>query len=134
MISFFYKKSLNNACQSQNFCLYLILTTIIYVKSLISIKMNEESLKNQLKAADEKGLVTIIEQVTKDVSDGRYRKVEVQHDVVTVLSQKRPRVNSKTRKAYQQFLYQVMGAASKNLDVMKKIRLFSKDNNLEIDC
>ena len=63
--------------------------------------MKEESLKVQLKAADEKELVELVNGVTEQIRNGRYRKVEVQRDVVTVLSQRRPRVNSVTRPAYQ---------------------------------
>ncbi len=91
----------------------------------------KESLKNQLKSANEQELVELISGVTEQVRNGRYRKVEVQRDVVTVLSQKRPRVNSVTRPAYQAFVYNVSGAASKNLEVMRKVRAFAKENNLE---
>ena len=52
--------------------------------------MKEESLKVQLKAADEKELVELVNGVTEQIRNGRYRKVEVQRDVVTVLSQRRP--------------------------------------------
>ena len=72
--------------------------------------MKEESLKVQLKAADEKELVELVNGVTEQIRNGRYRKVEVQRDVVTVLSQRRPRVNSVTRPAYQAFIYNVSGA------------------------
>lgn len=48
--------------------------------------MKEESLKVQLKAADEKELVELVNGVTEQIRNGRYRKVEVQRDVVTVLS------------------------------------------------
>ena len=51
--------------------------------------------------------------------------------VVTVLSQRRPRVNSVTRPAYQAFIYNVSGAASKNQEVMRKARAFAKEHNLE---
>lgn len=93
--------------------------------------MKEESLKVQLKAADEKELVELVNGITEQIRNGRYRKVEVQRDVVTVLSQRRPRVNSVTRPAYQAFIYNVSGAASKNQEVMRKARAFAKEHNLE---
>ena len=49
----------------------------------------EESLKNQLKSADEKQLVELIAVVTEELKNGRYRKVGVQRAVVAVLCQRR---------------------------------------------
>lgn len=89
------------------------------------------NLKNQLKAANESELVSLINNVTEQIRNGRYRKVEVQRDVVTVLSQRKPRVNAVTREVYQAFIYNVCGAASKNQDVMKRVRTFAKENGLE---
>ena len=59
----------------------------------------EESLKNQLKSADEKQLAEFIAFITEELKNGRYRKVGVQRAVVAVLSQRRPRVNAVTRQA-----------------------------------
>ncbi len=93
--------------------------------------MKEESLKAQLKSANEKELADLIMGVSEQVRHGRYRKVEVQRDVVTILAQKRPRVNSYTRSAYQSFVYNVGSAASKNQEVMRKLRSFAKEYNLK---
>lgn len=92
----------------------------------------EESLKNQLKSADEKQLVELIAVVTEELKNGRYRKVGVQRAVVAVLSQRRPRVNAVTREAYQAFVCCVGSVASKNQEVMKKLRSFVKANNLSL--
>ncbi len=92
----------------------------------------EESLKNQLKSADEKQLAEFIAFITEELKSGRYRKVGVQRAVVAVLSQRRPRVNAVTRQAYQAFVYCVNSAASKNQEVMKKLRSFVKANNLSL--
>ncbi len=92
----------------------------------------EESLKKQLKSADEKQLAEFIAFITEELKNGRYRKVGVQRAVVAVLSQRRPRVNAVTREAYQAFVCCVNGAASKNQEVMKKLRSFVKANNLSL--
>ncbi len=99
--------------------------------NLISKKM-ENNLKNQLKNADDRELASIVNNLTEQIRSGRYRKVEVQRDVVTVLAQRKPRVNSVTREAYQAFVKNVCSAAAKNQDVVRRARSFAKDNRL--DC
>ncbi len=87
-------------------------------------------LKKQLKDADEAKQNELIENVIEQLKGGRYRKVEVQHDVVTILTQRNPKVNSRTRPIYQEFVSVVFSVAVKNADVMKKARNFAKDNHL----
>ncbi len=91
-----------------------------------------EKLKDQLEMADDEILVLLINNVTEEIRSGRYRKVEVQRDVVTILAQRRPRVNSVTRSAYQAFVNNVFVAASKNQDVMRRVREFAKVNRLSL--
>lgn len=93
--------------------------------------MEQKTFKAQLKEADEKVLVGLINSVNEQLMLGRYRKVDVQRNVVTVLSQRKPRVNAVTRDAYQAFINNVCGVAAKNQEVMKKVRTFAKANNLE---
>ena len=92
-----------------------------------------ENLKSQLKSATIKELVDLVNNVTEQIRNGRYRKPEVQHDVITVLTQRKPRVNAQTRNAYQAFISHVTGAASKNQDVMRRVRTFAKENGLQCD-
>lgn len=92
-----------------------------------------ENLKNQLKNADDRELASIVNNLTEQIRSGRYRKVEVQRDVVTVLAQRKPRVNSVTREAYQAFVKNVCSAAAKNQDVVRRARAFAKDNKLELN-
>lgn len=91
-----------------------------------------DNLKKNLKAATDAELVELINSVNNELRNGRYRKVEVQRDVITVLSQRKPRVNAMTREVYQSFVFNVAGVASKNQDVMKRVKNFAKDNGLSL--
>ena len=93
--------------------------------------MEQKTFKSQLKDADERTLAVLINSVNEQLLLGRYRKVDVQRNVVMVLSQRKPRVNAVTRDAYQAFIYNVCGVAAKNQEIMKKARTFAKANNLE---
>lgn len=105
----------------------------VYLEKYVNLLKNYfmDNLKDQLKAASESELVALVNNVTEQLRSGRYRKVEVQRDVITVLSQRKPRVCAATRSAYQSFIYNVCGVAAKNQDVLKRAKNFARANGLD---
>lgn len=100
------------------------------VVSLSKPKSKKVNVKDQLKGADEATVVKLVQEVADRVKTTRPEKWK--HDVVGVLSQKRPLVNSKTRAAYQEFVYIVCASTERvNSELFGKAREFASGNGLE---
>ena len=87
------------------------------------------NVKDQLKNADDQTALKIVSDILERVRRPHIEKWK--HDVVGVLTQKKPIVNGTTRQTYQALIYDICEITKKvNPDIFKKARDFARNNGL----